>query len=156
MSAAPFDIGLVIERIAAADTGLRSVQGSADYAQIKRLQDFPAPCGYVVLAQERPTQTKSGISMPGQQTPLAQMVQVTFGVITAVRNYRQMQGDALRNELREQIGAIRNTLLGWTPPVSGGRALQLHQGDLGDYDNAVALWIDVYRTQHAIKPEIKP
>lgn len=156
MSAAPFDTGLVITRLReqAMATGLRLVGGSADYRAVRSLQDFPAPCAYVVLAREKAQQTKTGQSLPGRQTPLAQLLEVTFGVVLAVRNYRQLEGDELRNELRDQLDRIRSPLLGWTPPINGGRACQLAGGDLSDYDAGTALWTDVWKTQHIIKPEI--
>lgn len=156
MSAGPFDTGLVETRLRERATGLRLVGGSADYRSVKQLQDFPAPCGYVVLAREKAVKTKTGISLPGKQTELAQQVVATIAVILAVRNYRQLEGDDLRNELRDQLDQIRNPLLGWTPPVSGGRAFQLVTGDLSDYDASTALWTDIYQTEHIIKPEIQP
>lgn len=153
MSAAPFDIGLVLTRLQSVDTGMRQWGGRADYASIQRLQDYPAPCGYVLLARERGLQTKSGQSFPGRQTPgFAQVTTVTFGVVTVIQNYRQLEGADLRDELREQLGRVRSPLLGWTPPVSGGRACELIQGDLTDYDSSIAVWTDIWSTQHVIKP----
>lgn len=150
----PFDVGLVIDRLVAPATGLRFVGRSADYAAVKSLGGFPTPCGYVVLAQEKAEQTKTGQSLPGRQTSLAQLIVVSFGVVLAIRNYRQLQGDELSNELKNNIGAVRNQLLGWTPPVNGGRACQLISGSLSGYDAGTALWTDVWKTQHIIKPEI--
>lgn len=154
MSAQPFNVGLVIDRLRPTTTA-RSWGGAADYVSITRLQDFPAPCGYVVLARERALQTKSGHSAPGRQSQMAQVVAVTFGVVVAVRNYRQLEGSDLRDELLDQLGQVRSVLMGWTPPVDGGRACQLMQGELTDYDASVALWTDVWQTQHIIRPESK-
>ena len=157
MSATPFDTGLILTRLRAPLPGaLRLVGGSADYASIEQLQDFPAPCAYVLLGRERGTQIASGQSLPNVQHAVAQMMAVTFGVVMAFRNYRQLEGTELRNELRDQVGAVRDRLLGWTPPVSGGRACELLQGDLVAYDAGTAVWTDVWRTQHVIKPEIAP
>ena len=156
MSATPFDTGLILARLRAPLPGaLRLVGGSADYASIDKLQDFPAPCAYVLLGRERGAQIASGQSLPGVQNAVAQMMAVTFGLVMAFRNYR-LEGQELRNELRDQVGAVRDRLLGWTPPVSGGRACELLQGDLVAYDAGTAVWTDVWRTQHAIKPEIAP
>jgi len=160
MSARPFSVGPVIERLRArvskGDDGLRMVAGRADYASVRRLGDFPAPAGYVLLAKEKGVRTEQGMSMPGEQYPLAQVMSVTFAVIHAFRNYRQLEGDALREELELRVGLTRDQLLGWTPDVAGGRACELLTGDLGAYDNAVALWTDLYATQHLIQPEISP
>lgn len=159
MSAAPFDVGAVIERLRAraiSATGLRLVEGRAAYAQLRSLQDFPAPCAYVLLAAESAVRTASGQSIPGTQCDIGQTVQVGIGVVMAFRNHRGLAGDELRDELNAQVGAVRNHLLGWTPPVPGGQQLQLLGGTLDDYDASVALWSDRYRTQHVIQPEITP
>ena len=158
MSAAPFNVGLVIARLHArvpkTEDGLRHVGGRADYASVRRLGDFPAPAAYVLLAKERGVRTEHGMSFPGEQHPIAQAMKVTFAVVTAVRNYRQLEGDELRDELQERSGLVRDQLLGWTPDVLGGSACELLAGDLGAYDNAVALWTDLFSTQHIIQPEI--
>ncbi len=61
MSTQPFDIGLVRDRIrqGVSEKELRQVQGSADYAAVTALRDFPAPCCYVLLAREMPLETKT-------------------------------------------------------------------------------------------------
>lgn len=165
MSTQPFDVGLVIARLRekVPQPPLRLIGGSADFAPLASslsstgvLKDFPAPCAYVLLGREKAVETKSGISESGKQTPLAQRVEVTFAVAVAFRNYRQLEGEDLRNELRDQLGAIRKPLLGWTPSVTGGRACQLVQGDLTAYDGTYALWTDVWKTQHIIQAEITP
>lgn len=151
MSAAPFDVKPVVARIKDAVPALRQVGRAGDYASVRSLGDFPVPAAYVLLAREKAQETKSGISMPGQQTKMAQVVPVNFGVVVAVRNYREQAGEQLADELLEILGAIRDALLGWTPPGNGTRACQLLQGDLTQYDRATALWTDVWRTQHIIK-----
>lgn len=160
MSAVPFDVGLVIrrlrERIPRSDDGLRHVAGRGDYASVRRLGDFPAPAAYVLLAREKGVGTQSGMSMPGEQYPMAQTMKVTFAVVLAVRNYRQLEGDELRDDLHARCALVRNQLLGWTPDVPGGRACELQAGDLSAYDSAVALWTDLYSTHHIIQPEIAP
>lgn len=108
----------------------------------------------MIVAAERPEPTKTGMAMPGKQQPLPQVVPVGIGIVMACRNYRGLIGNELRSEMRRQVGAVRNVLLGWTPPVAGARPLQLISGDLDDYDTSVAVWIDKWHTQHIIKPEI--
>lgn len=157
MSTKPFDAGLVIDRLQAqlVPTGvLRKVGGAADYAQIRQLGDFVVPGAYVMVGKETAVETQSGISKPGQQFPLAQIVRVGLGVVMAFRNHRGLEREELREALRDGVGAVRNVLLGWTPQVSGGRQLQLIGGDLEDYDASTALWADRYLTQHVIQPEI--
>lgn len=156
MSTQPFDIGLVRDRIrqGVSDKELRQVQGSADYAAVQALRDFPAPCCYVLLAREMPLETKTGASIPGQQARLAQLVEVNFAVVSVCRNYREQRGAQVIDELRILLGKVRQPLLGWTPPIAGGRACQLIEGNLEDYDAATALWVDVWKTQALLQPEI--
>ncbi len=157
MSTAPFDTGLVIARLEPLldeEESIRKIGGSADLAAVANLADFPAPCAYVYLVHERGKETSSGTCFPGQQTALAQVMEVTVAVVMAFRNYRQItDSDELRNELAHQVGAVRGRLLGWTPKLQGARALQLDRGDLTAFDAGVAVWTDVWRTQHAIKPK---
>lgn len=155
MSAKPFDTRLVIARMQplVATNALRKIGTRGDYANVRSLQDFPAPCAYVMLARERGQTTKTGASFPGRQSKLAQLMNANFGVVMAFRNHRGLEGDELRDELSDQIGEVRERILGWTPEVAGGRACQLVQGDLTDYDHATAIWTDVWNTQHIIQPE---
>lgn len=153
MSAAPFDVQPVIERLRERVKALRQVAGSADYANVKSLADFPAPCAYVVLAKESPDLTTTGNAPRGQQIRVSQIVQVTFGVVVVVRNYREQRGDQVKEELKAMLGACRGTLLGWVPDVAGARPCQLARGDLNDYNAGTALWTDVWRTQHTITTE---
>lgn len=159
MSAQPFDVGPIITRLrtrAISATGLRVVEGRGAYAQLRSLQDFPAPCAYVLLAAETAIRTDASQALPGQQTDIGQTVRVGIGIVMAFRNHRGLAADELRDELNAQVGAVRNHLLGWTPQVAGGQQLQLLGGDLEDYDASVALWTDRWQTQHFIQPEITP
>lgn len=159
MSASPFDVGPVLARLrtrAVKPGGLRLVEGRGDYAQVKSLRDFQAPCAYVMLARESAVRTDTGQSMPGEQTDIGQFMQVGIGVVMAFSNHRGLAGDELRDELNEQVGAVRNHLLGWTPDVPGALQMQLIGGDLEDYDGSVALWADRWQTRHLIQPEIEP
>lgn len=159
MSAEPFDIGPVMQRLQAlVEAGspyVRLVGARKDYAAVRSLNDFPAGSCYVMLATERASETKSGLSAPGTQNPIAQRMQVGLGIVLAFNNQRGLEGDELRDELRAGVGAVRNVLLGWTP-VGASKQLQLIGGDLGDYDANIALWIDRWQTEHFIKPEISP
>lgn len=158
MSAKPFDVGPVIKRLrerAVFAGALRLVEGRGAYAQLKNINDFPVPCAYVMLAIERGVQTKTGMSIPGQQHKLSQQMLVGIGVVLAFRNHRGLESDELRDELREQVGRVRNQLLGWTPPGAAAQ-LQLEGGDLEDHSTDVAVWADRYTTHHFIQPEITP
>lgn len=150
MSAAPFDVGLVQERLRALVPALRQVGGAADYAAVRALKDFPAPCAFVMLAREKGAANPPGHAPRGQQIAVRQTATVTFGVVHALRNYRERRGDQLRDELGEILAATRGALIGYVPDVDGARAIQWVQGDLSSYDAGTALWTEVYQTQHFI------
>ena len=150
MSAAPFDVSVIKERLRTLVPALRSVEGAADYAAVRSLQDYPAPCAYVVLAGETGAPNPPGNGIRGQQAKVSQMVAATFGVVLVARNYREQRGDQLTDEFQTLLAATRGAVIGFVPDVPGGRACQFVQGDLQDYDASTALWVDVFQTQHSI------
>lgn len=153
MSAQPFDVQAVIDRLKTSVTTLRKVAGAADYATLRSLGDFNPPAAYVLLAREKAEPSAPGNGLPGSQSPVRQRVVVTFGVVLAVRNYREQQGMQVQDALRDTLAAVRSALLGWVPNTTGARACQLLQGDLTQYDAATLLWTDVWQTQHIIGSE---
>jgi hypothetical protein len=150
VSAAPFDTKVIQQRLRDKVPALRSVQGAADYAAITSLRDFAPPCAYVVLAGEKGTPTEPGYAPRGQVAQVDQMVQVAFGVVLVVRNYREQRGAQLADELSQMLAATRGALMGYVPDIAGSRACQFVQGDMHDYDASTALWVDVFQTQHSI------
>ncbi len=151
MSFAPFDIDLVVaqlQQVVRAGT-LKSVGKTADFATIKKLADFPAPCAYVVIAREK---AKPNASTTGaQQDVSSQHVIATFGVIIAVRDYRAIErGGQVTDQLNSVLGAVRGALIGWVPKLLGARPVQFVEGNTNDYDQATVLWSEVYSIQHTI------
>lgn len=155
MNYAPFDVLPVADRLRAKVTGLRLIGLAADYATVKNLRDFNPPSAYVVLAQERFEPRETGQAIRGQQRALMQRSRVTLGVIVAARNYREQAGAQLSGTLRELLQEVRAAVGGWTPDVPGARPLQLQRGDLLQYDEATALWCDVWTTQSFIGAEAR-
>lgn len=155
MSAAPFDVDLVRERLVAAklleNQTLRSIKGAADYHAVQSLQDFPVPCAYLVLAREKAVSQQQGVAPPGQQVPSSQIAYASFAVVVAARNYRDQRGEQVTQDLQAVLAAIRGALIGWVPDLPGARACQFVQGDMQDYNASIALWADIYQTQHIIK-----
>jgi len=142
-SSAPFDTGLVIDRLATAGdvlSELREIKGVAGYSAVKSLRDFPAPAAYVLLASERGT--------PGPGASTRQKADVVVGIALAVRNWRDAAEE--REELNRFLGALRERLIGWVPDLPGARGFEFIQGDLMDYDDSTLLWVEVYGTQHFI------
>lgn len=143
MNSGPFSIGLVIERLRAQVPTLQSVEGTAQYAAITNLREFRPDSAFVLLARER------GDGEPPKAGG-RQRAQVTFGVVLAVRNYRDQVGGEALDEVSPLIAQVRAALMGWTPLVDGGRPCQWLQGDVLDYDDSTLLWSDVFQTQHFI------
>ena len=150
MSAAPFDVSVIKARLLAQVSTLRTVGLSGDFAAVRSLADFPAPCAYVVLASERGIVKPTGHAPRGQQIKVRQVALVTFGVVLAVRNYREQRGEQLVDELATMLGATREALIGFVPDLDGARPCEFVAGDIQDYDASTALWVDVYQTQHSI------
>lgn len=150
MSAAPFDVRQVQERLRERVNRLRLVGLAGDYGSVKQLSDFPTPAAYVVLANERATSNPAGHAPPGQQIKARQIVVAQFGVVLALRNYREQRGEQLADEAKEILGAVRTAILGWVPNLPGARACELVAGKVEDYDASTLLWADLYKTQHSI------
>lgn len=155
MSYAPFDVQQVVDRLNATvpTSALRLVGVAADYAAVKTLRDFPTPCCYVLLARERFADHPPGHGRRGEQVAMTQRADVTLGLVVAARNYREQRGAPIGPALNELLGQIRASLGGWVPDAPGARPLNLVQGDLLQYDDATALWSDVWHTQTLIGPE---
>lgn len=142
MSAAPFDVDQVIGRLRAQVPELQLVEGAGAYAAIRSLGDFRPPSAFVLLVNER---SDGEVPKGGRQRALA-----TFGVVLAVRNYRDQIGAAAMNDVSPLVGRIRDLIIGWQPEIQGGRPCQWLQGDVLDYDASTLLWCDVFKTQHFI------
>jgi hypothetical protein len=46
---------------------------------------------------------------------------VTFGVVIAVQNFRDQIGGEAIGDISPLIGQARAAIMGWIPPVNGGR-----------------------------------
>lgn len=153
MSFAPFDVQPVADRIRAGVADLRLVGLAADYASVKSLRDFTPPSVFVVLAQESFDAGKAGHGQRGEQVRTAQRGNVAVGVIIVGRNYREQAGAQLSASMNALIGSVRAVLAGFVPDVPGARAFEIQRGDLLQYDDATALWCDVWKTQTFIGAE---
>lgn len=142
MSSAPFACSTVIARLKDLVPDFQVVEGAAEYSAIKAFSEFRPDSAFVLLARER------GDGEPpkgGRQRAV-----VTFGVVIAVQNYRDVTGGEAIGDISPLIGQARAALMGWTPDLPGGRPCQWLQGDVLDYDNSTLLWADVFQTQHFI------
>lgn len=144
MSNAPLDHRVIIERLRAL-TQLQSVGTAADYAAVKGLTGFRTPSAYALLARESAAPNPTG-NTAGR---VRQMVEVTFGIVIAVRNYRYSDADAA-DALGPILEAVRGVIVGWSPPQPGARPCQFVTGQALDSDSSTLLWGEVYSTQHSI------
>lgn len=136
----PFSPALIIARLKDQVTNVKLVGTAANYAAIKGLRDFPVPSVFVLRPRESGDPHGAG----------RQRAQVVIGVAIVGRNYRDGAGAAATDDLDLLIKQVRDALIGWQPPVQGGRPIQWAQGDLLDYDDSTAVWMEVFQTQHFI------
>jgi len=146
MNFEPFDTGLVMARLKdqALCPDLREVGGAADYAAVKDLRSFATPSAFVIFAGEM-----GGLN--GPRGARVQPASVTFGVAMAVRNYRPEPGSQLGPELRRVIGQVRTALIGWLPAAPGATHVMWTGGELMDYDDSTALFVDAYQLNHVLQ-----
>lgn len=137
---APFSPALIIERLKAQVTGVKAIGTAANYAAVKGLRDFPVPSIFVLRPRESGDPHSAG----------RQRANVVIGIAIVGRNYRDGAGAAATDDLDQLISKVRDALIGWKPTVSGGRPIQWVQGDLLDYDDSTAVWMEVFQTQHFI------
>jgi hypothetical protein len=145
MPAKPFPVSQVINRIQSTipKDKLDEVNSAAQYSSIKQVSDFRPLTAYVLLAKE----SWDGESPVGGK----QRMIVTFGVVTAVKNFRdQRKGAESAEELDPLIELVRQTIIGWIPIIPGARACALIDGGVLDFDANVLIWLDVFQTQHFI------
>lgn len=143
----PLNTDVIEQRLREVLPQFEIVAGAADYAAVRELRGFRTPSAYVVTAQERdapePNQTQ-------RRTSGRQHAETTFGVILALRNYRDVRGESATDDARPLIGAVRDALMGWTPGLGIMRPIEWQQGDVLDYDQSVLLWAEVFTTKHFI------
>lgn len=144
MSNAPFPIQLVTDRLRNISI-LQEVGELSEYLSIKDLRHFRTPSAYAVMAKETGDINPSGNGSGRQR----QRVDVLFGVIVAVRNYRRGATDK-HLELDAVLDQVRTAILGWTPDLPLARPCQFVNGEPLDSSDTTILWGEVYATQHSI------
>lgn len=145
MSFEPFDTGLVAQQLRSQVPALQHVGGAADYAAVKELRGFRTPSAYVIFAEEANTgSVKDAI---GQCTLEAS---VQFGVVLALRHWREQQGEQMADDTRRLVGQVRAALVGHKPTPKGVRVIGWESGKVLDYDASVLLFADVYRLNHVM------
>ena len=151
MSFEPFDTGLIVAQVRARVPALHLVGGAADYAAVQELASFRTPSAYVVFAEE----TNTG-RVPASIGVCAQEAQAQFGVVLALRHYKEARGEQMQEQARQLIGAVRAALIGHKPAHPGVRVLGWQSGRVLDYDAGVLLFADVYQLHHVMQREVQP
>jgi hypothetical protein len=144
MTVGPFDIGLVIARLAAQVPAFKFVQGAAELAVAMKAGGAPqTPCAYVLLAAERARGATYGTSEAHVQT-----IDTTVNVVLALRNYRTSQlGAQVKDDLKTLISATRGALLGWGP-MAQASGFDFAGGRLEDYNDATVWWNEAYNVNY--------
>ena len=145
MNFEPFDIGLIVAHLRAQVADLHEVGGAADYAAVQNIRDFPTPSAYVIFAEEQNTARVPASPGIGVQESVAQ-----FGVVLALRHYREARGEQMLPEALALIGQARCALIGHKPAARGARVLQWLSGKVLDYDAGVLLFADLYQIHYLL------
>lgn len=140
-SAMPFDLGLVIEQLKPLMPETISHIGStAEFSSIAALSQpgLPTPAVFVVPNSE--TGHQDGIAV-------RQTVTVSFSVIIVVQSYHYDSHNPQLPISSPVIGAIRQRLMGWRPPIQGARETHFVQGQILQYSQSYLAWIETYQTK---------
>lgn len=145
MAFEPFDTGLIAQRLRAQVADLHAVGGAADYAAVKELAGFRTPSAFVIFAEERNTG-----KLPAAPCVTAQESVAQFGVVLALRHYKELRGEQMHQDARRLIGACRAALIGHRPPARGARVVGWLSGKVLDYDAGVLLYADLYELSYLL------
>ena len=118
MNFEPFDTGLIRQHLREAVSALQIVGGAADYAAVKELRSFRTPSAYVIFAEERNTG-----KVPASVNVCAQESVVEFGVVLALRHWRETRGEQMQDDMRALVGIAALVALA-TPVFAAESPLQ--------------------------------
>lgn len=145
MGFAPFDTGLIAQHLREQVSALHAVGSAADYAAIQELTSFRTPSAYVVFAEEKNTG-----KFPVQPQVCFQSASVEFGVVLALRHYREQLGEQMQQEARQLVGAVRQALIGHKPAMRGAGPVAWLSGRVLAYDAGTLLFGDMYQLHHTL------
>lgn len=148
MNFEPFDTGLIVQRLLQAVPELQVVGSAADYAAVKELRSFRTPSAFVVFSEEENTGR-----IPTSIGVCSQEARVRFGVVLALRNYREQLGEQMSDQARVLIGQVRTALIGHKPD-KGARVVGWDGGAVLDYDASVLLFADRYQIQYLLHKDV--
>lgn len=126
------DLDLVILRLKAQLTGLRSIGGSADLDAAMR-GTVVAPCAFVVPLAEKGQELES-------TGPTQQKLFSLFGVIQVVENRRDNTGAAALLDLKALRKQVFAALVGWVPDAGAGEPVIFVSGELVQAEGDGRLW----------------
>jgi hypothetical protein len=133
-----------IERLKALSV-LRSIEGAGDYEAAWEKGPRATPAAFCLLGTE-----KSSGTAGASGGRLIQRVQVAFGVVIAVKNFRGEElGTAAGTDLASVVGAVRGQLVNWTPP-SAKSPFEFSSGRHMGYRAGVAWWQEIYLTEYRL------
>lgn len=138
-----FNAELIQERLRHPQFNFAKVEGAAEYSGVERIASFRHNTLFVVVSKER---NKSAEKSAASKRAIAE---VTFGIISVGRNYRDTTGEAALQDVGPVIGRVRKAVLGWTP-AGCLTPCQWLEGNVLDYDKTNLLWLDVFTTSYTI------
>lgn len=138
-----FNAELIQERLRDPQFNFEKVSGAAEYSAVERIGSFRHNTLFVVVSKER---NKSSDKPAALKRAIAE---VTFGIISVGRNYRDATGAAALQDVGPVIGRVRTAIMGWTPHGCAS-ACQWLEGNVLDYDKTNLLWLDVFTTSYIV------
>lgn len=138
-----FNAELIQARLRDPQFDFEKVSGAAEYSAVERIGSFRPNTVYVVVSKER---NKSADKPAALKRAIAE---VTFGIISVGRNYRDSTGAAALQDVGPVISRVRKAIMGWTPP-EGLEACRWLEGNVLDYDKTNLLWLDIFTTSYTI------
>lgn len=137
------DLSPILARLQAGSTGIVAFGRAADFTSASQNLRQKTPAAFLLNLAERAGQNQY-IGVVGQ------LLTARFGVVLAIQNLRDPQGEAAQDDLEPIRIAVRSALLGWTPDsadspcvCSGGRLLALHAN--------VLWWQDDFETTYYVR-----
>lgn len=147
MNTGPLSLAPTVERLRAELPGDWTIGGAADLESAQKAKAPRTPACYVLLANDRPREPTSAAGR------FIQPVTGSWGVVTAVRDYRSSErGAGESEELIVRIAQVRAALLGWKHPDGNGTTSRLGgPGRVLAFQDGVLWWQDIFAAEYHIR-----
>lgn len=141
----PLGIEPILDRIIANVPVLEFVGRTADMEGARRSKTPVSPSAYVILASEQAS------NRVGTTSRLVQPMTANWSVVTCLRQYTDMEGEAgLNDVLADFVGPVRLALLGWRHPEASTEVEMTGTSGVIAFENGVLWWEDKYTARYEL------